>query len=174
MRVAPIKTLAVLEQTIAAHERLRKKDRRPILTVSAGTCGRARGALKVVDALRTSLRKAKIDKKVRLRVTGCHGYCEAEPNIIVQPHDLFYQKVDPKDAALVVSETIRKKKPVPGLFFRHPATGKPAKREKDIPFYAKQKRLVLGDNARIDPTSIDDYFSIGGYSALAKVLRKLG
>ena len=174
MRVVPIKTLAVLEQTIAAHERLRKKDRRPILTVSAGTCGRARGALKVVDALRTSLRKAKLDKKVRLRVTGCHGYCEAEPNIIVQPHDLFYQKVDPKDAALVVSETIRKKKPVPELFFHHPATGKPAKRERDIPFYAKQKRLVLGDNARIDPTSIDDYFSIGGYSALAKVLRKLG
>ncbi len=172
MKVSQIKTLAALEQTITAQQRLRKNDKNPVLTVSAGTCGRARGAVKVVDALRASLKKAKLDKKVKIRVTGCHGYCEAEPNIIIQPHDLFYQKVDPKDAALVVSETIRKKKLVPALLFHHPGTGKLAKKEKEIPFYAKQKRQVLGDNALIDPTSIDDYFSIGGYSALFKTLKK--
>jgi len=174
MKVPQIKTLAALEQTIATQQKLRKNDKTPVLTVSAGTCGRARGANKVVDALRASLKKAKLDKRVKIRVTGCHGYCEAEPNIIVQPHDLFYQKVDPKDAPLVVSETIRKKKPVLSLLFKNPATGKLAKKEKDIPFYAKQKRQVLGDNALIDPTSIDDYFSIGGYSALGKALKKCG
>ena len=169
----PLKTLKDLEAIIAARARERKADPTPVLTVSAGTCGQARGSLKVVRALRSSLKKAKLDKKVKVRVTGCHGFCEAEPNIIVQPHDLFYQKVDPKDADAIVGETIKKKKPVADLLYKDPVTGKTAKKEKDIPFYTKQQRLVLGDNALIDPTSIDDYFSIGGYGALLKALKKM-
>jgi len=168
-----IKTLQDLESIIATRTKARKADPRPVLTVSAGTCGQARGSLKVVRALRSSLKKAKLDQKVKVRVTGCHGFCEAEPNIIIHPHDLFYQKVDPKDADVIVIETVKKKKPVAGLLYKDPVTGKTAKKEKDIPFYTKQQRLVLGDNALIDPTSIDDYFSIGGYGALLKVLKKM-
>jgi len=169
-----LKTIKALEQVIATQQRLRKTDAKPVLTVSAGTCGRARGSMKVVDALRSSLRKAKLDKKVTLRVTGCHGFCEAEPNIIVHPHDFFYQNVDPKDAVAIVDETIKKKKPVTSLLYKDPVTGKPAKRERDIPFYTKQNRQVLGDNALIEPTSIDDYFSIGGYSGFLTALKKSG
>ncbi|MCX6561003.1 MAG: 4Fe-4S binding protein [Candidatus Aminicenantes bacterium] len=42
-----------------------------------------------------------------------------------------------------------------------------------MPFYKKQRRIVLGDNALIDPTQIDDYLAVGGYGALAKVLAKM-
>jgi len=167
------KTIKDWEQYIATQQRLRKTDTKPVLTVSAGTCGRARGAIKVVDALQSSLRKAGLDKKVKLRVTGCHGFCEAEPNIIVHPYDFFYQHVDPKDAAAIVIETIKQKKPVQSLLYKDPVTGKSAVKEKNIPFYLKQKRNVLGDNALIEPTSIDDYFSIGGYTAFLKGLKKL-
>jgi NADH-quinone oxidoreductase subunit F len=167
-----IKTVAALEKVIATQQKLRKADKRPVLTVSAGTCGQARGSLKVIDALRGSLKKAKLDKKVNVRVTGCHGFCEAEPNIIVHPHDLFYQKVGPQDAEAIVQTTIKGKKAVTELLYTDPATGKKVSKEKAIPFFKKQKRVVLGDNALIDPTQINDSFAVGGYGALAKALTK--
>ncbi len=123
--------------------------------------------------MNASLRKAKLDKKVKVRVTGCHGFCEAEPNLIVHPGDLFYQKVDPKHAEGIVVETIKNKKTIKSLLYKDPVTGKSATREKAIPFYKKQQRIVLGDNALIDPTQINDYFSIGGYGTLLKVLTKM-
>ena len=168
-----LKTVKDLEQAIAAQKRLRAADKRPVVTVSAGTCGRARGSLKVLDALNASLRKAKLDKKVKVRVTGCHGFCEAEPNLILHPGDLFYQKVDPKHAEGIVIETIKNKKTIKSLLYKDPVTGKSAAKESAIPFYKKQKRIVLGDNALLDPTQINDYFSIGGYSTLLKVLTKM-
>jgi NADH-quinone oxidoreductase subunit F len=170
---AKLKTLKDLEQTIAAQKRQRATDERPVVTVSAGTCGRARGSLKVLDALNASLRKAKLDKKVNIRVTGCHGFCEAEPNLIIHPGGLFYQKVDPKHAEGIVVETIKNKKTIKSLLYKDPITGKSAAKEKTISFYKKQKRIVLGDNALIDPTRIDDYLAIGGYGTLAKVLSKM-
>jgi NADH-quinone oxidoreductase subunit F len=168
-----LKTVKALEQAIAAQKKLRQADKKPVLTVSAGTCGQARGALKVVEALQGALKKAKLDKKVKVRVTGCHGFCEAEPNILVHPHDLFYQKVDPKNAEAIVLETVKKNKTIKALLYKDPVTGKTAPREKAIPFYKKQRRIVLGDNALIDPTQIDDYLAVGGYGALAKVLGKM-
>ena len=172
--IKKLRNIKDLEEALKAGlERRKSEKKRSVLTVSAGTCGRARGSLKVIHALKVSLKKARLEKKVKVRVTGCHGFCEAEPNIIVQPHDLFYQKVAPGDAEAIVTETIQKNAPLKSLLFRDPTTGKTVKKEKEIPFYRKQKRLVLSDNALIEPTSIDDYYSIGGYGALLKVLKKM-
>ena len=43
--------------------------------------------------------------------------------------------------------------------------------EEDVPFYKYQKRLILGNNGRIDPTNIEDYIGIGGYGALANAMQ---
>ncbi|MBM3292941.1 MAG: hydrogenase [Candidatus Aminicenantes bacterium] len=174
MKALPVlKTTRDLKNRISGLKKRRTEDKRPVLTVSAGTCGRARGSLKVISALEKSLKASKLEKNVRVRVTGCHGFCEAEPNIIIQPQDLFYQKVDPKRADDIVGRTVKKKQVLEDLLYKDPATGGTARREHEIPFYKKQNRFVLGDNALIDPTRIDDYFSIGGYGALLKVLTKM-
>jgi NADH-quinone oxidoreductase subunit F len=168
-----IKTVKALESLIKKQGQLLQKEKKPVLTVSAGTCGRARGSLKVIDALKTSLRKSGLEKKVKIKVTGCHGFCQAEPNIIVSPLKLFYQKVEPRHAEAIIERTIKKKTAVKELLYRDPATGKVSNKETTIPFYKKQRRIVLGDNALVDPTDIRDYFAIGGYSALIKVLTKM-
>jgi NADH-quinone oxidoreductase subunit F len=168
-----LRTPRDLKRAIADEKKRRAEDKRPVLTVSAGTCGRARGSLKVISALQKSLQTAKLASKVHLRVTGCHGFCEAEPNIILQPQDLFYQKVDPPRAGEIVSQTIKKKKVLKDLLYQDPLTGAAAAQEAEIPFYKKQMRVVLGDNALIDPTRVEDYLAIGGYSALLKVLTKM-
>ena len=165
-----IKNVRDLERIIGDQEGLRRDETRPVLTVSAGTCGRARGSLKVIESLKKALRAENMQDNVKIRVTGCHGFCEAEPNIIIYPQDIFYQKVDPKNGKDIVNQTVRRHEILTELLYSDARTGKKVVKEDDIPFYGKQMRIVLGDNALIDPTDIDDYFSIGGYRSLIRVL----
>jgi NADH-quinone oxidoreductase subunit F len=168
-----LQTVRELKAVIREQVNLRKSDKRPVLTVSSGTCGQARGSAKVISALQKVLKERKLENKVRVKVTGCHGFCEAEPNIIIFPHNVFYQKVDPKNGKDIISETVLKKKIIPGLLYKDPRTAETAVKESGIGFYRKQKRLILADNALIDPTDINDYFAIGGYGSLLKALTGL-
>jgi NADH-quinone oxidoreductase subunit F len=171
--IKKIKSLKEFKQTIESQIQARKSEKKPVLTVSAGTCGQARGSLKVIESLEKVIKKENLEDKVRIRVTGCHGFCEAEPNIIIQPQNIFYQKVQPHDAEEITAQTIINNEIVDRLLYSDPISGKTATKEKDISFYKKQKRILLGDNALIDPTDINDYFSIGGYSSLIKVLSRM-
>ena len=168
-----IKTSEELHRTIDDHIKKRKSEEKPILTVSAGTCGRARGSMRVIESLKKVIQKENIQDQVSIRITGCHGFCEAEPNIILLPHNFFYQKVQPQDAKEIISETVLNDKVIERLLYTDPSTETKALREDEIGFYKKQKRIVLGDNTLIDPTEINDYFSIGGYRSLAKVLAEM-
>ena len=107
---------------------------------------------------------------VRFRQTGCRGFCERGPIVIVGPENIFYQKVAPADAAEIVSQTVINGKVIGRLLYTTPS-GERIEVEERIPFYAQQRRLILGDNGRISPTSIDDYLAAGGYQALAKALK---
>jgi NADH-quinone oxidoreductase subunit F len=162
-----------LKEKIKQETLKRAEEKQTTLTVSAGTCGQARGSLKVVDALEQTIKDNKLDDRVTVKVTGCHGFCEAEPNIIIQPHNLFYQNVQPEDAPEIIQETILKDKVLDRLLYKEHDTGEIKAKGPDIGFYKKQMRNVLGDNEHIDPLKIDDYFSVGGYAALAKVLENM-
>ena len=165
-----INSIEDLKQIINNQIQKRISDKKSVLIVSSGTCGRARGSSDLIEALEQVIKDENLHDKVSIKVTGCHGFCEAEPNIIIQPQDIFYQHVNPEDAKEIIFETILKNKIINRLLVSDPVTGEKAVKEKDIRFYKKQERIVLGDNALIDPTDIDDYFSVGGYSSLAKVL----
>lgn len=160
-----------LERLIETRTSERKSESVPVLTVSAGTCGQARGALQVVASLKKAIQKENLEGKVRIKVTGCHGFCEAEPNIIIYPQNIFYQKVDAKSASDIIAKTILENKILESFLYSDPSTGERVVEESDIFFYKKQKRLILGDNSLIDPEEIDDYLSLGGYSSLIKVLK---
>ncbi len=165
-----IKSTKDLEKTIEAKIAERKAETRPILTVSAGTCGQARGSLNVIESLRTAIEKENREEQVKIRVTGCHGFCEAEPNIIIYPHDIFYQKVEPKNSKDILNKTVINNQVIDELLYTDPSSGEKFSQESSISFYKKQKRIILGDNALIDPLDINDYFSIGGYLSIIKVL----
>jgi len=165
-----INSIEALKQIINNQIQKRISDKKPVLIVSSGTCGQARGSINLIESLEKVIRDENLHDKVNIKVTGCHGFCEAEPNIIIQPQGIFYQHVQPEDANEIIFETIIKNKIIDRLLVSDPVTGEKAVKEKDIRFYKKQKRVVLGDNALIDPTDINDYFSTGGYSSLAKIL----
>ncbi len=143
------------------------------VTVSSGTCGEACGSLTVIKALREELVKHGLTDAVHLRSTGCHGFCEQEPLVIIEPGDIFYCRVRPEDAAEIVARTVAHGEVIERLLYTDPVSGQKVGTEAEIPFYRAQDRVLLGQNRLIDPTSSEDYIGIGGYSALEKVLAGL-
>ena len=123
---------------------------KPWISVCGGAGCDAVDSAGVVKALRDEA--AKQGGKVGVKATGCHGFCEKGPNILVTPGDICYFGVRPEDVAGIVAGT---------------AKGVPMD---EVPFYKHQMRLLIGDNPRIDPTRIEDYLALGGYGALSKAL----
>jgi len=143
------------------------------ITICSGTGCHAYGCLKVAQAFKNEIKKQNLQKLVEVRTTGCHGFCERGPIVVIQPQGIFYQKIQLKDVKEVISETIKNKKIIDRHLYVDPNTGKKIVFEKDVPFYKKQKRIIFGNNGLIDPTEIKDYFAMNGYSALAKALKNM-
>jgi len=143
---------------------------RPRVSVCAGAGCLATGASKVIAAFDAELEKQSLKDEVHVKGTGCPGFCERGPVVVIGPEEICYLQVTPKDVPEIVSKTVKDKKVIERLLYADATTKEKALRESDIPFYRNQERHVIGNNIRIDPKSIDDYLALGGYSALAKVL----
>ena len=142
---------------------------KPCIAVCAGAACHGLDSSRVASAFQTEVGKLGPDAGVEVRVTGCHGYCEKGPNVVVGPNDICYFEVKPEDVAEIVARTL-KGEVVERLVYAHPDTGEKAVHMDEVPFYKHQTRLLIGDNIRIDPMRIDDYLALGGYAALAKAL----
>ena len=154
--------------------KVRLLDERPAgrktVVISSGTCGQASGSLGIIDAFRREVERRGLGDAVRLETTGCHGFCELEPNVVIYPQGIFYKNLVPKDVPAIVEETLVQDKVIPSLVFEDPGTGGKTELQQDIPFYGKQLRLLTENNLHLDPTRIEDYVLLDGYQALAKVL----
>ena len=143
---------------------------KPCIVTSVGTCGLASGAGDVVEAIQQEVKRNGLEKRVDIRTTGCHGFCEIEPVVVIYPKRIIYQHVTPGDVPEIIIESIIGTKVIDRLLYTDSATGKKIVQEQDIPFYNKQKRLLFDRNRLLNPNKIEDYLAIGGYSALSKVL----
>jgi NADH:ubiquinone oxidoreductase subunit F (NADH-binding)/(2Fe-2S) ferredoxin/Pyruvate/2-oxoacid:ferredoxin oxidoreductase delta subunit len=150
-----------------------KKERDPercVVSLCAGSgCG-AYGTQKVKKALEQEVLKNGLKGKVEIKVTGCHGFCEQGPIMVIYPEGIFYPKVKPEDIPEIVARTVVNGEVIEDKLYKDPMSKKRISKEKDVPFYRQQHRLVFGNNGLIDPTDIDDYIAMDGYSALVKVL----
>ena len=142
----------------------------PLITVCGGTGCHASGCHAVVDAFKKVLQEKASGNGIGLRVTGCHGFCERGPLVVIHPKKVFYQKVKPEDVPTIFQETVLNGKVLEDLLYDHPVTGEKIISEEEVPFYKKQRRIIFGNNGGIDPTQIEDYLAVGGYRALAKAL----
>jgi NADH-quinone oxidoreductase subunit F len=143
---------------------------RPCISVCAGSGCKASGADNVLESLRHELDKRGLSGSIDLKSTGCHGFCEKGPVMIVWPEKVFYNGVSQSDAKDIVNSVTNGHKPVEKLLYKDPATGARVLHEHDVPFYARQKRILFGNNGKLDPKDIRDYIKVGGYSALGHAL----
>jgi NADH-quinone oxidoreductase subunit F len=133
----------------------------------------ASGADEVIAAFEKEIEAKGLSATVSTKGTGCPGFCEQGPVVVIYPEEICYLPVQAKDVSEIVEQTIENKQVVERLCFKDPATGERAVKESDIPFYRSQQRTVLCNNIKIDSKRIEDYLALGGYAALAKALGQM-
>jgi NADH-quinone oxidoreductase subunit F len=142
-----------------------------VVTICTGTGCTALGSAQVYEAFEQQIQKQKLTGRVRLKRTGCHGFCEKGPVVVILPRQFFYPGVQAEDVEEILTKTVLGGETIDRLLYVDPASGKKVAYEHEVPFYAGQQRNVFRYNGKIDPVSIEDYVTAGGYGALAKALR---
>jgi NADH-quinone oxidoreductase subunit F len=165
--------LATIDEMEVLRRRVRDRvaRRRTRITVCAGTACQASGANDLQRVIKRHLLEDGLADRIGLRITGCHGFCEMGPFALTEPLGAFYAKLEPRHVPEIVA-AVAQGRYAEGLLYRDPATGRASRSLTDIPFYARQQRTLLGQNQQLDPIRLDDYLAVGGYAALAKVLRE--
>lgn len=140
--------------------------------VCCGTGCLAQGSKEVFEALKAGVeaKGLKVNVDMQLCATGCHGFCQRGPLVVLQPSGIFYTGVKASDVAEIIEKTITNNEPIERLLYQEPNTKQRHTKYADIPFYAGQQRLALRHCGHIDPNDINSYFAVDGYTALAKVL----
>ncbi len=137
--------------------------------VCRGTGCVSPGSDAVYEALYAEVARLGISN-VDVDFTGCHGFCEQGPNVVVEPEGIFYTHVQVKDVVEIVRSHLMDGKPVERLLYRHPLTDKAIPNYSEINFYKKQQRIILRNCGHINPEKIDHYLASGGYRAIRKAL----
>lgn len=165
-RLNSIQDLEALRQRIIE----KRKDVRKRIRICMGPgCG-AGGGDKIAEAFRKLVDEKGLAKEYMVTPTGCHGFCARGPIVVIEPENIFYEKVRVDRVPEIFERSVLGDELVEDLLYVDPQTGKKIVREKEIPFYALQERIIFGDTGLNFSTDIEDYISRGGYSALVKVL----
>ncbi|UCB42693.1 MAG: SLBB domain-containing protein [Dehalococcoidales bacterium] len=143
------------------------------IIVCQGTGCVSGGAEQLYSLLQEELVELNLSDSVQVKGTGCHGFCQRGPLVVVEPEGLFYSKVSPDDIPDIARSFLPDGKPVDRLFYYDSTIGRTLTRYQDIPFYYKQQRLVLRNCGHINPESIDDYLDTGGYQAVRKAVSEM-
>ncbi len=150
-----------------------RREKKTWVTVCTGTGCCAYGAEGLADSFEKEIEKRGLGGSVGVRRSGCHGFCERGPLVVIQPSGIGYVGAQVKDVPGIVEKTVMRNEVVDRCLYVDPETGKRISQAEEIPFYKRQKRVLLGNNGLIDPANILDYIALGGYSALAKGLTKM-
>ncbi|MHB9093757.1 MAG: NADH-ubiquinone oxidoreductase-F iron-sulfur binding region domain-containing protein, partial [Eubacteriales bacterium] len=131
------------------------------------------GSKAIQQALADELVKNNLDNEVKVVETGCHGFCETGPIVIVYPEGTFYCRVSTEDVPEIIAEHLVKGRIVKRLLFKAPVTEEQVPSYKEIAFYRKQQRVALRNCGHINPDNINEYIGRDGYEALSKVLTSM-
>ena len=168
----PLLTIAELthfRQRVMSEKKILHK--KPTLIMCAGTGGQASGSNDIMRIVKRYIIERNLREKISLKITGCQGFCEMDPFILVEPGQRLYPKLRIQDVPRVIESAI-------GdfideeLIYKDSYLHKSYNSQDEIPFFKQQTRTILGKNQKLDPIRILDYVEQGGYAALEKVLLK--
>ena len=144
----------------------------PSITICGGTGCRVLGSEKLSEAFREEFNRQNIQATLDfdIKTTGCHGFCEQGPLVVIRPSGIMYAHVTDKDVPEIVERTIIGGEIIDRLLYMDPQSGVKIEHEQDVPFYQFQQRVILDLNGLIDPQKIEEYIAEGGYTALQTVL----
>jgi len=142
---------------------------KPCIVVCAGTACQASGSNDTIRMAKKHIVEQRLQGRISIRVTGCHGFCEMGPFVLTEPQRAFYPQVKLDDVSRII-DAVLSGDYVEDLLYADPVTGKKYYDRDDIPFFRNQKRTILGASQHIDPIRIHDYIARSGYAAFEKAL----
>ena len=154
-------------------KKAKNKTYRLHLMVCAGTGCVSNHSFEIKEALEQEIIKQGLEKEILVVTTGCNGFCERGPLLVVQPGDIFYQQLSKKDIPKLVEEHFLKGRPVEKLMYVPPDKKAPIPVLSDIDFFKKQVLIALRNRGLIDPEKIEEYIARDGYKAMAKALAEM-
>ncbi len=161
-----------MNNSIVEKQGLPGRSRTQTLFVCRGTGCVAGGADEIYDALQREVESSGL-KDVNVDFTGCHGFCQRGPIVVIEPEGFFYTELQVEDVSEIVQSHLVNGHPVQQLFYHDPMTGKAIPYYHDVTFYAKQHRVILHNCGHINPERIEDYLVAGGYQAAKKALLEM-
>jgi NADH-quinone oxidoreductase subunit F len=168
MRIDSRNRFESVRKKVVARNRKRKSE----ILVCCGTGCLANGSQKVADAFQKVIDERDLDARVKpfVKPTGCHGFCERGPLVVLQPSGTLYTKVRVPNVKKILDKSVLNGEILPRLLYKNPADGEKIEKYSDVPFYKHQTRISMRNIGRIDPTDIHDAIAEGAYSGLAKAL----
>jgi NADP-reducing hydrogenase subunit HndC len=146
-----------------------KDAHRSHVLICAGTGCTSMESREVRQGLHEELAKRGLDKEIKVVQTGCFGFCNMGPIMVVYPEGTFYCQVQKQDITEIIEEHFVKGQPVERLLYKEHEKQAVTKMD-DIEFFRHQERVVLSNCGKINPEIIEEYIVEDGYLALAKCL----
>ncbi|MBS1237171.1 MAG: nuoF [Deltaproteobacteria bacterium] len=141
--------------------------------VCGGKACHESGSHKVKELLEKELLRQGLHQEIRIMETECNGFCAQGPVLKVSPEGTLYQKLKEEDIPKLVEEHFIKGQPVKRLLLKPAAPAESVPAMEDIPFYSKQRLIVLKNRGVIDPESLEEYIARDGYVGASKALLEM-
>ncbi|MGD9379571.1 MAG: NAD(P)H-dependent oxidoreductase subunit E, partial [candidate division WOR-3 bacterium] len=150
-----------------------KREYRQHLLVCAGTGCVANHSFEIREELEKEITRRGLQDEIQVITTGCQGFCERGPIVIVQPDGIFYQRIEKKNIPHLVEEHLLKGRPVKDLMYVPAPEEKPVPKMMEIDFFKHQRLIILRNRGRLDPENIEEYIGFDGYKALEIALTQM-
>jgi bidirectional [NiFe] hydrogenase diaphorase subunit len=128
--------------------------------VCSGTGCRSLHSEQVFERLEGEVKQRGLEKRCAITEGGCRGLCAEGPLVSIEPQHILYQGVKPDDAAELVTSLVNT--PIERL-----------RCDVTMPFFTRQKKVVLEHNGMLNPERIEAYIAKGGFATFIKVLTEL-
>ncbi|MBN1277811.1 MAG: FAD-dependent oxidoreductase [Deltaproteobacteria bacterium] len=153
---------------------MKENNEKYVITLCYGPTCLSRGAVQIREALDNEIARRGLSERVRIALSGCLGLSDQGPILIVNPGFSVFGNVSANDIPELVEEHILNDRPLARLAIQADHLFNRFYRIfGDVNFFGKQMRITLRNCGIIDPESLDDYLSLRGYEALAKVLTSM-
>ena len=149
-------TIEELRKIAETEREAEKKFQHRVCVCTAAGC-LSSGADHVLDAIRKEVVETGMKNEVLVKGVGCMGLCSAGPLVSVESDGKMFANVTPEEAPDVVSSL-------------DTGAGGPQECPTNVPFFERQKKIVLENCGKIDPERIEDYIAHDGYLALVRAI----
>jgi NADH-quinone oxidoreductase subunit E len=137
-----VQSVAELERWREAVVQARVATPRRVAVCGGRSCNTAESAA-LAAALEREVKTQNLGAEAQVVTTGCPGFCEPGPLVLVLPERILYTRVAVSDAADLIAQTIGRRRVVERLLYRDPRSGERMTRDVDVPFYKGQHRVLL-------------------------------